>query len=59
MNLTMNDCGFYTVDELQELDDSDLSFEIADVALLNTPEADAYLDLLITELQNRHPVDSF
>jgi len=47
----MTDYGFYTVDELKELDDSDLSFEISDAALLNTPEADKYLDLLIEELK--------
>ena len=49
----MTDYGFYTKEELQELDDSDLSGEIADTALLKTPEADQYLDLLITELQRR------
>ena len=49
----MTDYGFYTVEELQELDDSDLSFEIADAALLNTPEADVYLDSVIAELQRR------
>lgn len=50
----MTDYGFYTQEELQQLDDSDLSFEIADTALLKTPEADQYLDLLITELQRRN-----
>jgi len=50
----MTDYGFYSVEELQELDDSDLSFEIADTALLKTPEADEYLNLLITELQRRN-----
>ena len=50
----MTDYGFYSVDELQNLDDSDLSFEIADAALLKTPEADEYLDLLIQELQRRN-----
>lgn len=49
----MTDYGFYTVDELKELADSDLSFEIADAALLKTPEADEYLNLLIAELQHR------
>lgn len=49
----MTDYGFYTQEELQQLDDSDLSFEIADTALLKTPDADQYLDLLITELQRR------
>lgn len=52
MNLTI-DYGFYTAEELQELDDSDLSGEIADTAIINSPEADEYLDLLITELQRR------
>jgi hypothetical protein len=50
----MTDYGFYTQEELQQLDDSDLSFEIADTALLKTPEANQYLDLLITELQRRN-----
>ena len=54
MNLTMTDYGFYTVDELKELADSDLSFEIADAALLKTPEADEYMNLLITELKLRN-----
>ena len=49
----MSDFGFYSQQELTELADSDLSFEIADAALLNTPEADNYLDILITELQRR------
>jgi len=53
MNLTMTDYGFYSIEELQELDDSDLSFEIADAALLNNPEGDKYLNILITELQRR------
>jgi hypothetical protein len=57
MNLTMTDYGFYTAEELQDLDDSDLSFEIADTALLKTPEADEYLNLLITELQLRNSND--
>lgn len=51
---TMTDYGFYTQSELQELDDSDLSFEIADAAILNKPEADKYLNLLISELQRRN-----
>lgn len=51
---TMTDYGFYTQSELQELDDSDLSFEIADAAILNEPEADKYLNLLISELQRRN-----
>lgn len=50
----MTDYGFYSVEELQNLDDSDLSFEIADAALLKTPEADEYLDQLITELKRRN-----
>jgi hypothetical protein len=50
----MTDYGFYTEEELKTLDDSDLSFEIADAAILNTPEADYYLHLLITELQLRN-----
>ena len=50
----MTDYGFLSTEELQELDDSDLSFEIANTAILNKPEADAYLDLLITELQRRN-----
>lgn len=52
MNST-TDYGFYTVDELKELADSDLSFEISDAALLKTPEADEYMNLLIAELQRR------
>jgi hypothetical protein len=51
---TMTDSGFYTKQELQELADSDLSFEIADAALLKTPEAEEYLNLLIAELQSRN-----
>ena len=54
MNLTMTDYGFYTEEELKDLDDSDLSFEIADAALLNTTEGDDYLGLLIKELQSRN-----
>lgn len=50
----MTDYGFYTQEELQELDDSDLSGEISDTALLKTPDADAYLDLLIDELKRRN-----
>jgi len=50
----MTDYGFYTQQELQQLDDSDLSFEIADTALLKTPQADQYLDLLIDELKRRY-----
>ena len=50
----MTDYGFYTSEELRELDDSDLSFEIADAAILNVPEADDYLNLLITELKKRN-----
>ena len=50
----MTDYGFYTQEELQQLDDSDLSFEIADTALLKTSDADAYLDLLIDELKRRN-----
>jgi hypothetical protein len=52
MNST-TDYGFYSAQELQELADSDLSFEIADAALLKTPEADEYLNLLIAELKRR------
>ena len=51
---SMTDYGFYTKEELKELADSDLSFEIADAALLKTPEADEYLNLLIAELQRRN-----
>lgn len=54
MNLTMTDYGFYTQSELREINDSDLSFEIADAAILNKPEGDKYLDLLISELQRRN-----
>lgn len=50
----MSNYGFYTVEELKELADSDLSFEISDAALLKTPEASAYLDILIAELQRRN-----
>ena len=53
MSWTINDLGFYSVEELQELDDSDLSFEIADAAIFNHPDADNYLKLLIAELQRR------
>jgi len=50
----MTDYGFYTKDELKELDDSDLSFEIADAVILNVPDADEYLDLLVEELKQRN-----
>ena len=50
----MNDLGFYSKQELSELSGSDLSFEIADTALLNKPEADEYMNLLITELKLRN-----
>ena len=56
--MTMTDYGFYTKEELKNLADSDLSFEIADAAILNVPEADAYLDLLITELKRRDSISS-
>jgi hypothetical protein len=49
----MTDYGFYSKEELKDLDDSDLSFEISDAVILNVPDADAYLDLLIEELQRR------
>jgi hypothetical protein len=51
---SMTDYGFYSVEELQELADSDLSFEIADTALLKTPEAEEYMNLLIEELKLRN-----
>ena len=54
MTLTMTDYGFYTAEELKNLADSDLSFEISDTTLLKTPEADEYLNILITELQLRN-----
>jgi O-phosphoseryl-tRNA(Cys) synthetase len=47
------DYGFYSQQQLQELDGSDLSFEIADAALLNNKQGDEYLDLLIAELKRR------
>ena len=47
----MTDYGFYTKEELTELADSDLSFEIADTALL---EANEYLNLLIEEMKQRN-----
>jgi len=50
----MTDYGFYSQQELRELADSDLSFEIADAALLKTPEAEEYLNLLIAELHRRN-----
>jgi transposase len=50
----MTDYGFYTEQEIKELADSDLSFEIADAALLKTPEADEYMHLLIQELKRRN-----
>ena len=49
----MTDYGFYTKEELKDLDTSDVSFEISDTALLMTPEADKYMDLLIQELKRR------
>lgn len=49
----MNDNGFYTTEELKELSDSDLSFEISDAALIKTKEADQYLNELIKELKRR------
>ena len=54
----MTDYGFFTAGQLQHLDDSDLSFEIADASILNAPEADAYLDLLIAELQRRDKIST-
>jgi hypothetical protein len=58
VEVKMSDYGFYSQQELTELDDSDLSFEIADAALLKNAEADAYLDLLIKELQYRDQISS-
>lgn len=55
LHSTTNDYGFFTEEELKTLDDSDLSFEIANTAIINLPEADAYLNLLIKELQRRNP----
>ena len=52
--MSMTDYGFYTKEELTELEDSDLSFEISDAALLNTPEANEYLNLLVEELKRRN-----
>ena len=49
----MTDYGFYTVKELTELSGSDISFEIADAALLNNEEGDEYIDILIKELKRR------
>ena len=37
----MTDYGFYTQEELKDLNDSDLSFEISDAVILNVPDADA------------------
>ena len=54
MSMIMTDYGFYTEQEIKELADSDLSFETADTALLNKPEADEYMNLLITELKLRN-----
>ena len=48
------DYGFYSQQELQELADSDLSFEIADAAILNNKQGDEYLDILIAELKRRY-----
>lgn len=53
----MNNQGFYTSEELKELSGSDLSFEIADTALLKTPEAKEYLNVLIEELKRRASYD--
>lgn len=50
----MNDYGFYTAEQLKELDDSDLSFEISEVALINNEQANSYLKILIEELQRRN-----
>jgi len=47
------DYGFYSQQELTELAESDLSFEIADAALLNNKQGDEYLHLLIAELKRR------
>ena len=47
------DYGFYSQQELTELAESDLSFEIADAAILNNKQGDEYLDLLIAELKRR------
>ncbi len=52
MNST-TDYGFYSAQELQELADSDLSFEISDAALIKTKEAEQYLNELIKELKRR------
>jgi hypothetical protein len=58
MNSTMTDYGFYTEQEIKELADSDLSFEIADAALLKT-EADEYriclLLMKLTAIMNKFP----
>ena len=51
--MTMTNYGFYSQQQLQELSVSDLSFEIADTALLKTSEAQKYLNHLIEELKRR------
>ena len=48
------DYGFYSQQDLTDLADSDLSFEIADAALLNNKQGDEYLDILIAELKRRY-----
>lgn len=50
--------SFWTDEELKDIPDSDLSFEIADASILNAPEADAYLDRLIAELQRRDKIST-
>jgi hypothetical protein len=49
----LNIINFYTTEEIKQLADSDLSFEISDAALLKTKEANQYLNELIQELKRR------
>ena len=46
--------SYWTDDELKDIPTSDLSCEIADTVIINTPEAEEYLNRLIKEIQNRY-----
>ena len=49
--------SFWTDEELKEIPDCDISAEIADTCIINSPECDAYLDRLIAELKRRESND--
>jgi hypothetical protein len=50
--------SFWTEEELKDIPDSDISAEIADTCIIDSPECDAYLNRLIAELQRRDKIST-